>query len=352
MASRANKVSTPADAKDRYRWMDLSRGLAIVLVVIVHAGAMYREQGFALPGWIQSLDWAMSPYRMPLLVFLSGFLLDTSLRKGVVPFIYGKVRNILWPYLLWTAIFCLAIFDPGRMLDPSVWRGGTYLWYMLFIGVFFAIGLITARVPHLVIAAVAVGIAFLMPDGSKYGERLFVLMAYFFMGAATGQHADRFVAALRHPWALAFVPFAAALSLTSALGSRVHYAPQYAIVIIPAVFGVLALMARLERGRIADMFSFIGRKSVVYYVMHVPIYAVILHFTVGAGLTSAYLNIALCLLAGFLIPTIFAHWMDRSRAVKLLYAAPDVIDFAPESRATKLSAAVERLRLLPDRAAT
>jgi fucose 4-O-acetylase-like acetyltransferase len=326
--------------------MDLARGLAIVLVIIVHAGSIWAQFGFELPGWMRAIGLAMAPYRIPVLMFLSGILLDRSLRKGLGQFIYGKARNILWPFVIWTIVYCLAIGEPAKLLG-TVWGGASYLWYMLFLGLYFAAAIFVARVPHWIVAFYAIALSALMPDGTKYGERLFVLMGFFFFGAFVGQHLEKFTQALANRWTLALVPLAIGLSVASATLGALNYSPLYAVIILPSIAGICALLYHFQDAALLRPLQFVGRRSVVYYVMHVPIYLVAMDLMVKSGVVDTYTVILTSLALGIAIPTLFARAMDHSRAVSLLFAAPDVISFEKETRARRVSDFLDRLKLLP-----
>jgi peptidoglycan/LPS O-acetylase OafA/YrhL len=343
-------AARPAKAADRYRWMDLARGLAIILVIIVHAGSIWALNGFELPGWIRTIGVAMAPYRIPVLMFLSGILLDRSLKKGLGLFIYGKARNILWPFVVWTIIYCLAIGEPEKLLG-TVWGGASYLWYMLFLGLYFTAAIFVARVPHWIVAFYAIALSAVLPDGTKYGERLFVLMGFFFFGAFVGQHLEKFTQALANRWTLALVPLAIGLSVASATVGALNYSPLYTIIILPSIAGICSLLYHFQDAALLRPLQFVGRRSVVYYVMHVPIYLVAMDLMVKGGVVAPYTVIFSCIVLGIAIPTLFARAMDRSRAVSLLFAAPDVVSFEQETRARRISDFLDRLKLLPARPA-
>jgi len=54
----------------RHVWMDAVRGGAILAVLLDHANAMLVIHGLSVPPELAVLADAMSPYRMPLLVYL------------------------------------------------------------------------------------------------------------------------------------------------------------------------------------------------------------------------------------------------------------------------------------------
>jgi hypothetical protein len=202
-------------------------------------------------------------------------------------------------------------------------------------------------VPHLVVAVYAFGISMLMPDGTKYGERFFLLMGFFFCGAFAGRHLEKFTSFIATRWAMALVPLAIGLSVASAIGQPFNYSPFFALVILPAIFGLCALLYQVQDAPLSRVVQFVGRKSIVYYVMHVPLYFVAITLLTAAGVSSAYVIIGTCLLLGLTVPTAFALAMDRVRAIALLFAAPDFIDFKNQPQARRFSEFLDRLRLLP-----
>jgi fucose 4-O-acetylase-like acetyltransferase len=102
------------DQNDRVGWVDIFRGLAIILVVfghcgrgLDHAGLMHFEHGF-VDRWIYA-------FHMPAFFFAAGLFAGQSLMvKGPGRFFVDKVRTVLYPYVFWSVFFILAVkFFPG-----------------------------------------------------------------------------------------------------------------------------------------------------------------------------------------------------------------------------------------------
>src|SRR3546814_1466727 len=87
-----------------------------------------RQTICALVNGVQTCALAIlfSPFRMPLLMFVSGFLLPAALRKSTETYLVRKVATLLYPYMLWTLIY--GAIDPGKSLtSPYLWIGASYL---------------------------------------------------------------------------------------------------------------------------------------------------------------------------------------------------------------------------------
>lgn len=326
--------------------MDIARGFAVLLVIFVHGGSVYNEAGYQLPMWLEISGILMAPYRMPLLIFLSGFLLTRSLDKGVFAFGYGKIRNIAWPYVIWTIIFCVVSRNPEYLLARPVWTGGTYLWYMFFLMVFYGVAMLFARMPLLVMACFAFLIAIIMPDGSKYGERLFVLMGYFFCGAFAGKNLQYTNAFISNRKTIFLVPMIFAISIYSVYFSRITYAPSFAIIIIPAIIGICSALYHLSNHMNLQFVKFIGRNSIVYYVTHLPIYVTMIEIFRNLYISNPYIIVFSNIIVAIVIATLLAISHQHRGWGSSLFSAPDLLrKDSPAVR--KFVAAVDRLPFLP-----
>ncbi len=76
------------DVRTRQTWMDLIRGMAVILVVLLHAAPGAAADPGAQGGWV--LNNLLRSFRMSALLVLSGLLLQYSLSKG-------ENDNFVWP---------------------------------------------------------------------------------------------------------------------------------------------------------------------------------------------------------------------------------------------------------------
>ncbi len=313
--------------KPRQLWMDLLRGLAIFLVITFHSASILGRHGYTAPAWLEGINWGFALFRMPMLVFLSGLLLPASLRKSLTVFTIGKLRHILWPLLVWSLIFSITLSPHSNPVSAfaNAVAGGAYLWYLSFILLYYFVSVPLRRVHPLLVAAGALGIAFLCPDGSKYGERLFYLMAFFFMGAWAGQHWQRWIAVVHSRTTLiAWFPAIVA----SAVAIRYHYAygPWYALPALCFIVAVAATTYRVQHWRVTTPFIFIGRNSLIFYVIHFPlIYGVIATMRaldIASGTLAALAGLGATLATG----SMMTHGAKASSMIRLLFTAPELPD--------------------------
>lgn len=220
--------------------MDGLRGLAVVAVVLLHA----ELTAGPLP-WLAAVNQALEPYRMPLLMALSGMLLARSLAKGARRHLAGKARAILWPYLVWATLdLGHVVVDglvAGEPLPPdlvrlAIYNPASYLWFLAFL---FCYHVLATPLPTWLRGAAAPALVLLGGSLEPTDLQRFVTLAgWFLVGDA----------------------------LTRVVGPRVPRAAT-------------ALVARIRWGALAA----VGRQSVVFYACHlvVMVYAVRLAHLAG-----------------------------------------------------------------------
>ena len=173
----------------RHDWMDGLRGLAIVAVVVLHAELVAGP----VPA-VAALDAALAPYRMPLLVCLSGMLLQRSLAKGWRRHLRGKAEAVLWPYVVWAGLDTAHVLLDAAVLGERVpwewvpalaYAPHTYLW---FLGHLFAYHLLATPLPAP--ARTLLGPVLVLAAGSVEGplaHRFLLLAGWFLIGDALGR---------------------------------------------------------------------------------------------------------------------------------------------------------------------
>lgn len=95
---RATRVEVP---NSRIQWIDVGKGLGIVLVTFGHL-----RNGSGESVWLPALDYTIDTvylFHMPLFFFLGGFTLNNS--KPIRPFLSRKIRTLIVPYYIFSAYF-------------------------------------------------------------------------------------------------------------------------------------------------------------------------------------------------------------------------------------------------------
>ncbi len=270
-----SEVST--NATERLYWMDFVRGVAILLVAIAHCATVMGMHGVEPSRFVLWFSSAVAPFRMPLLLFTSGFLLHRSLSKPLNVYINGKLRTLLWPWAVWSLVMYVVLLPEilEEQLSLSWFLSGTHTWYLTALFVVLLLALVLRKIPAIYVAAGYLVCSFIwnstsFPDPT--GLIGTVLWGGFFVycGAAIAQRSMRF----QLPglvWTILF-----ALACTAAfvsVKSAGHFsAPGLsALMSLAGVLVTADVAQRIPRIRIVRFFEWVGRNSIVGYVINWPL---------------------------------------------------------------------------------
>lgn len=306
--------------------MDLLRGGAILLVIAHHLRLVQQVWDGSAPWAMVELSEALAPFRMPALLFASGMLLARSLEKPTGRYLAGKVRSLLWPWLLWSAIM-LPILGWSNGADPLWWINGMYTWFLMALFLYYVVGLLVRWVPPGWIALASVAVWTSLPllgieheVGGPRPDKFVYYAVYFFAGAAL----RNVLTARMIPLAL-LVPalaLAVAWSLWAARSDAEPSVPVVTqVVVLVSVIAAIGLAQRLPRMRLTRPVEWLGRHSIVAYLVHLPVIEVLCrHLDVPSSAASYLLfylmTIGICVLAILIRPTtgILYAWPARRPA--------------------------------------
>lgn len=309
-------TATATAARSRMVWMDALRGMAIILIVVLHTTEIVRADGVDVWGAFIRFNSFMEPFRIPLLMVLSGMLLSGSLRKGTGRYLTGKVRAIVWPYIVWSVILVLVFpFLGVESLLHAIWAPGTYLWYLHTLFICYLVALAMRRVPPLAASALALSVAlvlnsFAIPEPFSMMKlvRVFMMLACFFAGHWIMQNKDLVLAATRRWWVIALLAlFGVGLGLVAQIpGADVSNNPLLAIPLVATICAGIGIVQRFSWSNwLARWVRWIGRHSIIYYVSHWITVAFTLPLLAGVpdwrGLVLIPLLVAAALLVGGLL---------------------------------------------------
>jgi fucose 4-O-acetylase-like acetyltransferase len=90
-------------AQNRSAWVDIARGIGIILVVYGHALRGHFPLADA-ESWQEVQDGVIYSFHMPLFFVLAGLFLWGSIEKNRRGFLAGRWEQMIYPYLLWSAV--------------------------------------------------------------------------------------------------------------------------------------------------------------------------------------------------------------------------------------------------------
>lgn len=266
----------------RIDWVDYTKGLTILLVVILHA-THGVEKVLDTEGWMHHVIAFAQPFRMPVFFAVAGLFAAKSISKPWREFLDGKLVHFAYFYLLWVTIqfaFKAPFFAGEFGIDGTIIKYLTafvqpfgLLWFIYLLPVYFIILRLSNRVPMVAQFALAILAKFTLTQTgisvldffSKY--YVFFLVGHFghslwFKLAETAK--ERRILA-----GLGLVLWFVANAWIVNLGYNV-YAPVaivMGIVGFLAVIDFMALLPSLPMGaRLAAMFRYCGQRSLPIYL--------------------------------------------------------------------------------------
>ena len=260
----------------RMVWMDVARGFAIFLVVLSHSVSTSSWEGIPESSALSAIRDIFMPFRIPLLVFISGFLLEHSIKKGPRRYFDGKLRAVFWPFLIWAIIEAVVVdrgYSSGLIFDVLTTRTGT-IWYLQFLMIsyvgFFL--LYKSKIPLYVIAPFLIIISSYVPDiiEDNLLSRYVFLLGVMFLGVLAGRNVTMWENISRKtPVLVATGGVTTWLAWLSLHGEMVRYDAVYAPWTILSLVFITGVMMRIPvKSYVSRFLSFVGRNSIVYYVVH------------------------------------------------------------------------------------
>lgn len=259
----------------RIEWMDFLRGVSIVLVAINHS-ILFARDTIGSPDAAIIFNEILAPIRMPMMVFLSGLLIAPSLAKGTGKYLAGKGRGLAYPYMVWSVIVLLqGLMTDARAGEPLemgniariVYDPLSHLWFLYYLLIYYVIALVVRRLStSWVIVPALVGCA-AIPDENF--RRFFVLLAFFMIGKAISDRPELLTRALACRWVLmtSGAVFLAGIGAVLS-GEKLRYTIGSVPLAIAGILLAIALAQRIVSHAWARTLRFVGRESLVFYLVH------------------------------------------------------------------------------------
>lgn len=318
MPRSASGARHPTAAR-RLAWMDFARGLCVALVVFYHAAVYFHQRGLPVPDAFNTLNLFMEPFRIPLLMFLSGMLLHKSLSKQAAPYFKGKFNLIYWPFLVWSPII---YFFEGKLTLEYVLEtpitAPSGLWYLWFLTAFYGLAYFIHRwrLPILPIIVVSLVASEFLPSILRM-DRFAALLVMFLGGHLVAQHLDRFSG--QRLAGLIGLAIAVGGGIWSVTVAPIKYDPVFCVVPLGLIAFILVFARHYATTVLTLPVEWIGRNSIVFYVAHFPVVLFVadrLQHSSGLDPAAMYLGtFAAAMLVGMLLQAL----RSRTRVVAAFF---------------------------------
>ena len=263
---------------ERQVWIDVARGIGVILVVYGHVlGGLVGAGIFPNGPSTQWMSFGLYTFHMPLFFFLAGLNVPHSLRRGTEPFLRSKAWTLAYPYVLWSliqgSVILLAAHDVNTPVTAAdllaiPYRPMAQFWflYALLICHLLAAALLPNRIGVLAgVAAVGFLVFQLLPVRPDLALTLHHLPLY-----VAGLCAARAASVWRPVgrWATAVLiwgTFVLVVTLTGSASGFDHNGFAAVPACVLGVTGVVWVSKLINGGWLAV----VGRQSMTIYVLHI-----------------------------------------------------------------------------------
>jgi uncharacterized membrane protein YcfT len=319
----------------RLDWVDYSKGICIILVVMMHS-TLGVEKAAGELSWLNGfIEWAR-PFRMPDFFMISGLFLASRIDRPWRDYLDSKVLHFAYFYVLWMTVqFATKAFgiyqDVGTagmlqafalgLIEPF----GT-LWFIYVLAIFFVVAKALRNVPPVLVFAAA---AFLEMAHIETGwlliDEFAARFVYFFAGYWLSVHVFEFAAAVNRKalpaviagliiWAIANDAFVGGgWTKLPVLSLLLGFTGAIAVV----SFGVL-----LSKTSLAKPIRYCGENSIVIYLAFFLFMASARAFLLKTGLASDLAVISLLVTAAGVMGPVLLYWIARNTWASFLFRRP------------------------------
>lgn len=292
-------MQSAAAERSRVAWVDVAKGICIIMVVMVHA-TLGVELAVGERGWMHYAVAFARPFRMPDFFLISGLFLGLVIDRPWLRYLDRKVVHFAYFYVLWLTIQ-FAFKAPGMAMEvglaPTL---GNYLfafvqpfgtlWFVYLLPIFFVFTRLVKNSPVWLVLAWAAGLEILpVSTGSIVFDEFCARFVYFYAGYALAANVFRIAdwvaanpgrtLALLTLWAplnalLVFTPVPEALAAflqpdLGHTGAQGGYAELPFVSLVLGSAGLLAVVAvavLLSDRRWAEWLRWLGAHSIVVYL--------------------------------------------------------------------------------------
>jgi fucose 4-O-acetylase-like acetyltransferase len=310
--------------RERLEWIDLAKGIGIILVVVGHAGRGLSDAEIPDDGGLLLLiDSAIYAFHMPFFFLLSGVTFGMRPPVNIQPALMKKSWRIFYALLIWTYAFLfLQTLAGANTNSASGWENVLiwplppfahfwFLWALLLNILIFAVLRLALRpvVSDLefwvVTLAVSVVLNFIVTMPIQLIPLFNPALQYSLAFAAGGLIGASSLIRIVPTWPVAAL---SALSFALCLWALVYINPPLQGVVSGSFLALLLIVplvlvsARYGRTRWAQFLAFLGVISLAIYVMHTMFSAFIRIVLLKTGTQDLILHLALGIAIGVIGP--------------------------------------------------
>lgn len=270
----------------RYSWVDISKGIAIILVVVGHVIVGLRGAGIAVDEIWGSIHNVIYSFHMPLFFMMSGFFIVKSLEsRTTIGFSLSKVDSIVYPYALWMLIQASALAAVAQYTNSNhdaSWSGVIQLypakdqfWFLYHLMLMMLVTLLlfsVFRVSLLLATIASLVMYFTLSSMSGDLARFSAFYCYFLIGSLVGRDLNALQAFLNRRSVLAatltgFIVLQYLMAMVLNVKHNEYGIFTLAVAFVSIMF-ILSLAVHVSKLNIACIRT-IGQASMLIFLGHI-----------------------------------------------------------------------------------
>ncbi|WP_378949013.1 acyltransferase family protein [Paracoccus sp. R86501] len=275
--------------ENRLDYLDFAKGISIALVVVFHTTmAMDRQNMADAHYWL--LNNFMSPIRMPMFFFISGFLMKKLARSASSDAFYRKVAGLIYLFVLWSVIHLLWETVSPLTSVPAVskwvvflYKPSSVLWFIWALAIYFCIARAgeTVRRDAIFVVALMLSLATYMGliEFANYAHNNFLkFLPMFLFGAWYAKpliNSDTLRSPATFPLSLLAFSMAFAVIYKGSFAPPVVGTMAFLMAFLGIIVGLAMSIFLCSFDLTRRVPVYLGRNTFGIYVAHSPIVAVL-----------------------------------------------------------------------------
>ena len=268
-----NERMMNASDEGRVAWIDMAKGICIILVVMMHS-TLGTGEAMGGSGFMHAVVAWAKPFRMPDFFLVSGLFLSRVIDRPWRGYLDKKVVHFVYFYVLWVAIQAAFKLPPALLhgdlaaLEPfalAVVEPFGTLWFIYLLPVFFVVTRLLRRVPAPILLAIGAALetarvhtGWTVPD--EFAARWVYFLAGWIFAPAIFTLAET---AVRRPF-LALAGLVVWFDVqTLAVITPVPFLKDTTVSMLPGVSLVLGTAGALAIVTIASLLAASGRAGLI-----------------------------------------------------------------------------------------
>ena len=169
----------------------------MLLVVHTHVAESIYAKFPSASEVFDTVIFLVAPFRMPVLMFLSGIFLVPSIAKGQKRFFQGKLNYVAYPFLIWTCVM-YALFYAREVFVGKQWNVGfiealflnpiEHLWFVYYLFIFYLLSFFIRKANRYVVLFGVSSLYVASVIDEQLSARFFCLFWFFIIGSYVGEY--------------------------------------------------------------------------------------------------------------------------------------------------------------------